>query len=57
MVKFKIALFEEWGGGGGGGGALIVMERKGCESIIHNNDRDLWVTMVGWIYRIVTGVT
>ena len=28
-------------------GRLIDMERKGCESIIH--DRDLWVTMVGWV--------
>ena len=26
---------------------LIDMERKGCESIIH--DCDLWVTMVGWV--------
>ena len=35
--KFEIALFEEWGGGGGG---LIDMERKGCELIIHDHDRD-----------------
>ena len=31
-----------------GVGALIDMERKGCESIIHDHDCDLWVTMVGW---------
>ena len=37
--KFEIALFEV--------GALIDMERKGCESIIH--DHDLWLTMVGWV--------
>ena len=30
-------------------GALIDMERKGCESIIHDHDSDLWVTMVGWV--------
>ena len=30
-------------------GALIDMERKGCESIIHDHDCDLWVTMVGWV--------
>ena len=42
--KFKIALFEEWGWG-----ALIDMERKGWESIIHGQDRDLWVTMVEWV--------
>ena len=38
---------------------LISMERKGCELITHDHDRDLWVTMVWWvewIYRIVTGV-
>ena len=29
--------------------ALIDMERKGCESIIHDNDGDLWVTMLGWV--------
>ena len=28
--KLEIALFEEWG--------LIDMERKGCESIIHDHD-------------------
>ena len=39
-----------WGMGGGGGGGLIDMERKGCELIIHDHDRDLWVTtMVGWV--------
>ena len=32
-----------------GVGALIDMERKGCESIIHGQDCDLWVTMVGWV--------
>ena len=30
-------------------GALIDMERKGCESIIHDHDCDVWVTMVGWV--------
>ena len=25
------------------------MERKGCESNIHDHDRDLWVTMVWWV--------
>ena len=34
----------EWGVG-----ALIDMERKGFESIIHDHDCDLWVTMVGWM--------
>ena len=29
---------------------MIDMERKGCESIIHEHDRDLWVTMLGWVY-------
>ena len=30
-------------------GDLIEIERKGCESIIHDHDCDLWVTtMVGW---------
>ena len=29
--------------------ALFDMERKGCESIIHDHDCDLWVTMVGWV--------
>ena len=24
-------------------------QRKGCESIIHDNHRDLWVTMVEWV--------
>ena len=22
--------------------------RKGCESIVHDHGRDLWITMVGW---------
>ena len=35
---------------GMGVGALIDTERKGCESIIHDHDCDLWVTMVGWVY-------
>ena len=43
MSKFEIALF------GGGGGGLIDMEWKGRESIIHDHDHDLWVTMVGWV--------
>ena len=30
-------------------GVLIDTERKGCESIIHDHDCDLWVTMVGWV--------
>ena len=38
--KFEIAL---WGGG------LVAMEWKGCESIVHDHDRDLWVSMVGWV--------
>ena len=29
--------------------ALFDMERKGCESIIHDHDCDLWVTMMGWV--------
>ena len=32
-----------------GVGTLIDTERKGCESIIHDHDCDLWVTMVGWV--------
>ena len=32
-----------------GGGGLIDMERNGCESIVHDHDRDLWVAMVGWV--------
>ena len=32
-----------------GAEALIDMERKGCESTIHDLDCDLWVTMVGWV--------
>ena len=28
---------------------LIDMERKGCESIVHDHDCDLGVTMVGWV--------
>ena len=25
------------------------MEQKVCESIIHDHDHDLWVTMAGWV--------
>ena len=42
--KFEIDLFEEWGGWG-----VIDMDRKGWESIIHDHDCDLWVTMMGWV--------
>ena len=27
----------------------IDMEQIGCVSIIHDHDRDLWETMVGWV--------
>ena len=30
-------------------GVLIDTERKGCESIIHDYDCDLWVIIVGWL--------
>ena len=30
-------------------GMLNDMERKGCESIIHDHDCDLWVIMVRWV--------
>ena len=30
-------------------GGLIYMEHNGCESIIRDCIRDLWVTMVGWV--------
>ena len=30
-------------------GAVIDTERKSCDSIIHDHDCDLWVTMVGWV--------
>ena len=33
------------------------MEQKRCESNIHKHDGDLWVTIVGWMYRIMTEVT
>ena len=37
---------------------LLDMERKGFEWIMHDHDRDLWVTMVEWVdILIVTGVT
>ena len=43
---FKVKVWNNliWGMGG-----LIDIERKGCESIIHDHDCDLWVTMVGWV--------
>ena len=34
---------------GWGMGGVIDMDWKGCESIIHDHDCDLWVTMVGWV--------
>ena len=40
--KFEINLIGGWGG-------VIDMERKGWESIIHDHDGDLWVTMVWWV--------
>ena len=44
--SFKVNIWNSliWGMGG-----LIDMEWKGCESIIHDHDCDLWVTMVGWV--------
>ena len=30
-------------------GGLIEMEQKGCQSIIHDHDCDVWVTLVGWV--------
>ena len=36
---------------------LIDMERKECESVIHDHDHDLWVIMVGCVYGIVTWMT
>ena len=40
-------------------GGLIDMEPRGCESIIHDHDRDPMCNHdgVGGMYRIVTGVT
>ena len=32
-----------------GVGAMIDTERKGCELIIHDHDRDLRVTMLVWV--------
>ena len=52
-LKVKVWNSLIWGMGVGG---LTDMERKGCESIIHYHDCDLWVTRV-WLYRILTGVT
>ena len=44
--SFKVKVWNNliWGKGG-----LIDMDRKGCELIIHDHDRDLWVTLVGWV--------
>ena len=44
--SFKVWVWNSliWGMGG-----LTDMELKGCELIIHDHDRDLWVTMVGWV--------
>ena len=44
VFKVKVSNSLIWGMG-----KLIDMERKGCESIIHDHDRDLWVIMVGWV--------
>ena len=43
--SFKVKVWNSliWGLGG-----LTDMERKGCESIIHNHDSDLWLTG-GWM--------
>ena len=36
----------------------IYLERMGCESTIHDHDRDFWVNMVGWgDLRDYAGVT
>ena len=32
-----------------GMGGLIYVGLKGYESIIHDHERDLWVSMVGWV--------
>ena len=45
-LKVKVWNSLIWGMGVG---ALIDMERKSCESISHDHDCDLWVTMVGWV--------
>ena len=45
-LKVKVWNSFIWGMGVG---ALIDMERKGCELIIHDHDRDPWATMVGWV--------
>ena len=34
-------------------GGLIDIEQKGCESIIHDHDRDLWVTIIIIIIMII----
>ena len=43
--SFKVKVWYSliWGMG------LIDMKWKGCESIIHDHDHELWVTMVGWV--------
>ena len=48
--SFKVKVWNRliWGMGWGVG-CVIDMDRKGCESIIHDHDCDLWVTMVGWV--------
>ena len=56
MSKFEIALFEEWGWGGGFGGGGADWHGKGCESIIHDHDRNLWITLVGWVGVVQTSV-
>ena len=52
LCSFKVIVSNShiWGMG-----RLIDIEQNGCESIIHDHDRYLWVTMVGWVD--VTGVT
>ena len=46
--RFEIAWFEEWGVGVGGWVGWLTWNESD-ESIIHDHDRDLWVTMVaGW---------
>ena len=47
--SFKVKVWNSliWGMGG-----LIDMEWGGCESIIHDHDHDLWVTMVGGVVDV-----
>ena len=42
--KVKLSNSLTWGMAG-----LIDMKRKGCELIIHDHDRDLWINVVGWV--------